>query len=323
MPKTSAFTPCGLLSLSSLPSLGELMYRAMTAMYGPDAPIQGHLEASIYARAMAIARWRATMQRAINQHYPGKASDLLPVIERDYLVTPAPGDDEPTRRRKLAALYELVFGPRQEYIENALSKLIGDRFLAYRTFKESEYATLIEPTLFPSVADVTTPGNATGGIYGRNDAPLKLARLTQNITLLNVPTSVSIEMLADSDPLQANETVLVQPENDGLVERITVRPGTTETTLVGTFTKVHDSGAFITTGPHPTWSSYQRHVLIIVDDVTQVDKPAIHALMLRAVRGVTTWSIVQPISPGSRSVGPISLTSPPWFGSATFGPITF
>src|SRR5215211_3697559 len=79
MPKLSAFTPVGLLKMSSRPSRARVIYESMRAALGDQFRTEqgDHVEASLFARAMGIARAQRLLEHAGDQALPRRVAELL------------------------------------------------------------------------------------------------------------------------------------------------------------------------------------------------------------------------------------------------------
>ena len=92
------------------------------------------------------------------------------------------------------------------------------------------------------------------------------------------------------------------------------------------FTKPHDAGASVTTGPFPFWWSTQRQVWIVVSSTAANDPSArrrINEFMRKVSRGVTQWAIVEPASTSGvgGTVGPLTVNGA--MGTQTLDAFTY
>jgi len=312
MPRLSAFTRCGHLRMSSTPSHGETIYGVLYDQLSRAFDLtQGtHAEALVYAMAMLLARARYTLERAGNQQHPKTAYDLLPLLEKDYLLTPGPNDTVPQRAAAVLARMMLSRGAVTENIKAGLRAILGSEFLGYRPFPVSEAFTY--PTTWTAAG--TKKANPT-----RTSAPPKLVTLTGPVTATGIAFTVgytNLDPTAAEVQLVAGDVVMAQPENTGLSERviITSAAGTgTARTLTATFTNAHDSGAILTTQSWPYWWSTKRRSLIAVSAAASVDpekRRRVDEFMARVARGVSQWAIVDATShPGD--LGPYSINLSP------------
>src|SRR5574343_213294 len=88
----SAFAPSGIRFTSRKP-LAEVIYEDMRDAYGSlfVGAFDGAFSARLYAKAKVIAIAREQLQRAANQANPKYCNELLPKLETDFGVIPAPG----------------------------------------------------------------------------------------------------------------------------------------------------------------------------------------------------------------------------------------
>lgn len=130
----SAFTSFGFFRFSSEPSLHELYYDLIPTLYGTahDMTQQGSYEQSKrYAMAGILAIAHTELQHAANQANPLTAYDLLPLLENDFLLSPAPGDTVAQRGAAIAAAMLLPGGAKASNIVASARALLGALFLAY------------------------------------------------------------------------------------------------------------------------------------------------------------------------------------------------
>jgi hypothetical protein len=313
MPHFSAFTSFGLLEFSSAPSHAELFYDAQkTALGGQYDLSEGtHMEASIYARSMAMGVTRRLLQHAGEQQYPMRLVEMLPLREDEYGIVPAGTLDE--RRREVAARRMLPRGASRVAIETALDVLLGVDFIGYYT------PTVVDSVLYPAALG-DQPMNLQGP-----DVPRRLFRIEEQILVTGSPVTVRIAPIepaidvTDTLPegyLAPADVLVVHPENDSMMERVTVESLDVEfdteyyLTITATFTKVHPSGIVATTSPFPFWASTKRHNIIMLSASGAADQDTrrrVHELLSRALRGVSTWNIAGEGTPGSGVSGPFQV----------------
>jgi len=267
-------------------------------------------EAEAYATSMALARCRAVQDRARNQHDTRKAFDMLPALERDYGVVPGETDNVATRQRAVTARKKISNGPRAESIENAIAALLGADFITYRVL------TVAEKSVWP-----TDPALGAG-VFGRDEVPTKVFRATTPLSTVSFDCTFSYERvgLDDGVRLAVGDIVCVQAENLAHAEKVTIR-AVSGLTAAAVFTRGHDAGSSITTGPFPLSTSTKRHVLVVVSDAAVLDaekRRKVNDLMARNSRGVTTWAIVKASSP--TTIGPLKVGD--LVGSKPIGTLT-
>lgn len=326
MPRFSAFAPFGMLAFSSKPSEAEAIHGSIVASLGGDGTnytIQpgSRADATAYAQAMGLARARLTIQRAGNQKFPSKVTDLIPNREEEYGLVPAATATISQRRAALVAAKLLPLGASQLVVENALRGLLGADFLAFRPTPTSEavswpanlgdqpqnlQAPSVPRKLFKTLDPVTAPG--TLRIRARQIA---------------VPTAPGSNTNA---PLFGDKLVW-DPENDARTEVLFLE---TTTALGGgvwvlqcTFTSAHDPGVTVTTQPYPMWTSSKRHSLVILTNAAASDpekRRQVDELMAKILRGVSTWSITD--GSGGLTGGPFRV-GVGRIGITTLGSVSF
>lgn len=287
MPLLSVWTPTGFLELSSEPSYGEQIYDAMIASLGGNfSTAEGtHVEATIYARAMALGELRYLLEHAGGQIDPWQLDECLAEREREYGLVPTPGESLEARRGAVAARMLLPLGARRSAMEEALGALLGDAFIGLRTTKASEIVNT-PSALGDQPMNLQLPS-----------VPRKLIRLTTGVsTGLGAPQATVYTAVLPTDAvLLVGDRVVVEPEIDGRTETVAV-VAVSSGTFTAVFTNAHEPGCLGTTMPFPAWSGTQRAMLVFVEDATAVDpvvRARIHDLMGRIARGVSTWGVVQ------------------------------
>lgn len=324
MPLLSMFTPCGMHAFSSKPSHAQAIYDAMANNLGGayDLTVGEYNEASLYARAMSVARARYTLERAGNQYDPMRAIEMLPALERDWGVVPGETDGLLDRQIAVAAKQLVSRGSRPENLATLLTKLLGADFIKVRVHTPAE----------------VTPNYAVSN-FTRLDVPPKVVKLTTPICVdLGSVTAVAYENLdKTSAPISLikGDSLMVQPENQGLAEVVTVvaagaaaaaYPGTSLTGVpvsqifAAQFTKSHDVGAVATTQNYPLWQSNQRSILIVVSHAAVLNaekRRRINELMEATLTAGTTWGIVEP---NGTSIGPFTIGVTP-IGTTCIGTI--
>lgn len=302
MPRCSAFTPFGLMSFSRRTPAQDI-YRAMVAGQSAafDMTKGTPAEAEAYATSMALARARASIVSARNQHDPGKAYEMLPTTERDFGVVPGETDTIAQRQRVVAARNLISRGPRAESIENALRTLLGDVYVGYRVTSNTEKTVVpADPTNGP-------------GVFARDSIPSKVFCLTSTASMPGVEVPFTYARLGDDDGVRlvAGDIACVEPEHSTQTEKVTIL-SVSELTATAVFTKGHGVGASVIAGPVPIWRSTKRHVFVVVTSLAAIDpetRRKVHDLMRRISRAVTTWSIIQASS--STTIGPFTLELSP------------
>lgn len=320
MPILSAFTPCGMLTMSSLPSHAETIHGALVKSQGEAYRVNGELnvrqDAKLYAQAMGLARAQYALQGAGNQQFAAKAWDLFPVLEAEHGLVPRPSDTLAERRGALAARMLLPGGASQVNVQNALTALLGDDFIAYI------------PT---AVGDEVLYPTAIGDQPMNLQLPSVLRKLVQIepavTTGLGFPQSVVYQdLLADPAPdtisavpiLLVGDHVVVGPDDNGNTETVEVEASSVfvidelnyELRFTATFNKPHPAATLCSTMPYPFWASTKRHSLVVLSATAAADAEArrkTNDLMQRIARGVSTWDVAGETSPGSGVAGPFTV----------------
>jgi hypothetical protein len=292
MPKFSAFTPFGMLAFSGQPSRAEQIHRSIKASHGADVVTEdpeGALPARWYAWAMAIARASYTLERAGNQADPRRVTEMLPVMEAAFGVTPGYNDTIEQRRAVLASRHLLATGNIQQSVLVALQTALGSDFVAWRPTPQSE------ATSYP-------PPSAAYGSF-KQDARIKVVTTLSSVAFNNTPVWVRYRHRSgDSSPLQAGEVIVIDPGRVGQSERVTITEAA-ETRFLATFVRAHEAGALMTTASHPFWFNTLRHSLVVVKNGRALNpevRRKVHETLNLFLQGSASWDIVEENSaPGS------------------------
>lgn len=310
----SDFGGFGLLEFSSTDSAAGAIYRSLTGAVGDGLSTSTgqHVEASAYARALALADARVTLHRGYNQRRALYAQELLPALERTYSITPEPGDSDEMRRRRVAARQVLARGSTRDNLRTVLRTLLGDDFV--RLYLKPPAA----PPIFPSVPEM----------HGAWDDPAAAGRYFQ-LTETVVDTDREIEfsyenLLDDGERMAAGDMLCVQPENPHNAEAIQIASarGSGRQLARAVFSRPHEAGSIVRTHA-PLWISTQRYIVVVVTPKAAADptmRNRIHEAMRRLVRASTTWAIVQTTTlDGAPAIGPLGMTDP--LGTSTLDAI--
>lgn len=335
MPITSAFTSFGMLRFSSKPSRHRAIYDALKVAIGGDAGPHGggqassvydlsigtHQEAKLYATAHGLAMADGQQERAGNQALPLKCVELLPSIERDYLLVPGPYDTIAQQQANLQARKLLPGGAILSNIVAGLRLILGTDFLAVRTITLAEGGGAVPST---PVSDARVNARLP-------DVPAKWVQLTEPVTTLAAPFAVGYGNL---DPtitspvlLAVGDVVMVQAGNTALMEKVTVSAVSAAGApqrFTATFAKSHDVGAVVTTMDWPWQVNPSRIYLVIVTAAAAKDaerRRKVDEFMARVVRGPSQWATVKPTTPGALTVGPDAL--PFTLGAVPIGSLAF
>lgn len=283
MPYPSRFTPYGMLTYSTRKSHAQAIYETLVDGVGDsldtsDGTLQ---EARLYATAMVLASAQYQLDRAGNQRFPLKATELLGLLEKDYQIVPPADATLNERRRELAARARISKGNRRGAMEYALRVLLGDDFIEYRTVEVAD-------------AVVSPDDPASIGAYPQPGTEKKTFRITQPVTTRNAAVSVPFEIIGESQPPVAGELYSFDPDTRSPnIEAVTLLE-VTPTHLTATFRNPHEAGT-VATNSNPVWISNKRYVTIVATLAAAKDpetRRKINELMARAARGVTQWEII-------------------------------
>lgn len=307
MPLLSAFTPCGMLAMSSKPSHAERFYDAMVAtMTGRDGAAAqsvaagSRMDGFIYAAAMAMARARYALEHAGHEIQPTHVTENIAKREDEYDVPPADGDNLATRRAVLTSRRLLPLGCAQTNVENALSELLGDDFLAY-----------LPTELGDEVNSPATIGTAPMNLQ-REEIPNVTLRLVDEVSVLGsrtvrfdaldpaTATTFESDSTVTTLRVRVGDKIVVSANAPDMAEVVTVA-GTGITvgavdyrSFTATFTKPHAADAVMVVGDWPYWHSTKRQALVVLDETAAQNgekRRKVHELMARMAREVSRWQI--------------------------------
>ena len=213
-----------MLELSSRNPPAQAFYESMIDSYGKSfnftpesvSGIPNHAEASVYARAMALARAGNALVRAGNQFNASTAWDLMLLQAQDWSVIPAANDTISSLAAKIAAKQLLAQGARFTAVVAGLRAILGANFIAYRPIATAEATTY--PTWYSSTA--ASKANPT--------LPLPVTKTVALVDPIGVTGSPLAVTYTNLDPyagevdLAVGDVVMVQPENSALSEKVTV-----------------------------------------------------------------------------------------------------
>lgn len=303
----------GLLSFGPSESAGEAIFRSLLdSVSGAFSIADGeHVEASAYARALALADARATLRRGFDQRRVLYSTELLAAHERTFSIVPEPGDSLDVRRRRVAARQVLAHGSTRDSLLTALGTLLGADFIALYV---KPHGT---PTTYP-------PSPAIRGAWDDPAVAGRYFRLTHAVATVGRVIEFAYEnLLEDGARMAATDVLSVQPENPRLSEAITIVSASAAGPLTARaqFARAHDTGAIVRTHA-PVWISTQRSMIVVVSSAAAA-KPnvvrSVNNLMRRLVRGTTTWAVVEATGPST--MGPFLPSAP--IGRTTLESISF
>jgi hypothetical protein len=221
MPVLSAFTPCGMLEMSSAPSHAETWYNELQTLYGHDVDftLGTYQEAKLYAWAMGLGSVQYELEHGGNQAYPDRVFDLIPLLESDFGLKPGPNDTAATRRVALGIAMALTLGGIPSNLVNTLKTLLGPgNFLSYFTGNGSG-----GQTVFPVAGWPSTGPNVPQFTDVR--IPMRTLQLVDPVVATGSPVWCAYKNL---DPttgalqLYAGDSIVVQGENTSLEEVVIV-----------------------------------------------------------------------------------------------------
>lgn len=321
--RLSAFTPTGILRLTSEPSPAQSIYNSLANQYrdsGISIEKGSRVDCTIFAEAMGMARAQRCLEKAWNQILPTKVTDLLDQREAEYGVVPSPTQNTDQRRGVLASRKLLPGGASRNNVENALAALLGSDFIHYRPTKNAEVVNTPAAATDQPI-NFQLPGTAPKVISLAFDVCLGLGS-PQEARYLNAPIPMHPAIPATANYIGVGD-VLVIDAGSVSAERVTVTGIGTSRTFIATFNQPHQAGAICTTQPWPAWSSNRRSSLIVVTASAAVDpvkRKAVDDLMGRIARGVSSWAIVASTSTGF--AGPFVIDTSP-LGATPFGSIIY
>ena len=312
--KTSAFAPFGALKLRAGRPPAEVLHESIVALFtdGTQFALSKELGSFVDCFAFTLARCLAKLQlrteKLDRERLAAGAYELLPVMEEEFGLRPAPGDTLRTRRAALLAAMRAALGSRRVVLEQALSDLLGDDYIGMHVH---------------STSDVDIWPAALGDdpmLLALPDIPRKLVRLPYAVsTGLGAPQFLAYEPLdpiegdLSTGTLTAGDEIVIGVDNLGLAETVTIasaeEPGDGETypLMEVTLARAHDPGSLCAAMPFPAWGSSQRHIFVVLSETAALDadtRRRVHEYLARTVTGVTTWSL-SPSNAGS--AGPLTL----------------
>ncbi len=272
-----ALTSYGQLTYGAGPTHAKRLYTAMAkAQAAFDFEPGTHVEASTYARARCLAAARRYVQSAFEQSDPRKATYGLEKLERDYGMTPAPGDSLDERRAAVLLQRAVQKGPSRPALETALGNFLGAGFIGL-TYPE-------------------TPGPAQGPDgFERPELPhgfWQLDDLVPGATFATVhysPLSDHGVKIRPGDRLYVHSNVLASYEE---VEVTAVDD--VAGTFSAAFSKVHAAGTPVVTHA-PFYLVGWRNVRVgLTADVLANNRTTrqVRNYLDKALRAVTTYQIV-------------------------------
>ncbi len=316
--KPSSFASHGVLQMKGGASAAQTLHASIVSLFsdGSDFALSTELGSFVdcfaFAFARVLAKAQIRQQKLDRERLAAGAWELLPALEDEFGLRPAPGDSVQTRRAALLAAMRSALGSRRTELEQSLADLLGADYIGLHV-----HAT----------ADVDLWPAALGDdpmLLAVPDAPRKLVRLPYQVsTGLGAPQFLAYEPVdplpadGEDNTLTAGDEIVIGVDNLGLAETVTIasveEPGDGETypLMQVTVNKPHGPGTLCAAMPFPAWGSSQRHIFVVLSEAAALDadtRRRVHEHMARTVTGVTTWSI----SPANASggAGPLTLDDP-------------
>lgn len=309
----SRFAPLGLFRLKGGTPTAKLIYDDMIAGLGGEDgdlhPERGtHLATHCFATSIEAAFAKRRNEVARNQALPFYVTDLLPNREAEYGVIPAIDSTDADRRTELARRMLAPIVPSQANIEDALTDLLGDDFIAYR------------PTLAAdAIVTPATVGAAPANLQ-RPEVTRKAVALSGAVSFIGVPVTVTYTLVTLPQSGQATENaelvagdVLVFDPGMSIADRVTITSATSSS-LTAIFSKAHSAGALGFTQPIASQTSTKRSVLVVLSDTAAADpekRRIVDDYMSRTVRATTTWAIAAGDAVSTTPFD-LSVSSLPW-----------
>lgn len=294
--KPSLFTPGALLQLKAGKPLAQAVHETVVRLFtdGSQGSFSRELGSFVdcfaFALALTIARAQVRQQKLDRERLAAGAYELLAQFEEEHGLRPGATDTIRQRRDALAGKMLTSQGSNRPTLEQALSDLLGEDYIGLHV---ADPAT--EVTLWPSAL-----GDSPQVLLS-DDVSRTLVRITQSVCVgLGAPQAVTytaVDPTAEDGEhtLAVGDRLVVQPENLGLAEPVTVEAVDDDgETFAATFAKAHDNGALAAQMPFPAWASTQRHLWVVLSEDAAQDaekRRLTNEKMAALVTGVTTWSI--------------------------------
>jgi len=302
MPLPSAFSPYGAIAFSSRETRVRKIYDSLMEGASEAYATDGAFAAEMYAIAREVAAAQATLDRVGNHRNPLKASELLPDLERDYGIVPAPNATLAARRQALADKQYLAFGARRQAVVDGVTNIVGESgFVAYRvldTTEASPYPT--DPAALPG-HNVFRPAGST----------VKLFTMVHGVSLLGTQNMLLHYVAGDQSDIRVGELLVFEIGRLGLEETLEVEAATivgSYTSVQVTFAKAHGAGFYVRSGTWPRWISDKRWNMVVLSDDAFADATLVakvHEFLRGALRGVSTWTVMPETTAGH--VGPFEI----------------
>lgn len=304
MPRASAFNST---HFTSKPSYEEQIYGEMVKALGAgknySVDFDSLVAARLYANAMAFGRCKYAIERLGTQFLPSKALENLPLLEREYGLTPEVGASVAQRRSELVVAARIARGASRTNVEAILSELFGSDFVAYVT------NSIADSVVFP----VNAPNT---GVYVKPGSPRAAFELLTNVARTAIPVTVPARLLAgNAQSLRAGVRFIIDSGDFGRAEAVTVEAVSVVDgvySITATFAKAHKVGAVIGTGRHARQATSKRENLFVLSATAASDakkRRRLHRAARRLLRAISTWSIADQSGPFKVGEGRLGITT--------------
>lgn len=305
MPRFSSFTPFGCLAFSGRPSRFQEYYEQLSKLLAPYDLTPGTTEeADVFATARVLAYVRLVEERVANGQNPMRCSpEFLPGLEEDYGERPLSTATIQERRERLAYLERLVQGFKEAAITTALSRELGDDFLAIRQITHDER------TVF---------GGTSLGLFARPEVPMRRFAAAEPLFPSGSGRDIAYENFDATEAasyLVAGEYVVVEPEDPANAELVAVVVSAlgSQSARLAT-TKTHPEGCSIVAGHCPLWMSTRQTTFIVLKADAAIDptkRAKAHDVMKRISPASNRWAVVASTDEDAKTIGPFTIGTSP------------
>jgi hypothetical protein len=320
----SEFAPSGIRFSARKPH-SEKYYETLKAQWGSlfaDDPT-ADINVEIFALAKCLGLAREQLERAGNQTNPKRCVELLPKLERDYKISPAPNATIRERQDALTAAKAVKGGALIGPLRDGLRAILGDKLLAVVPQSIGDIGT---GGMFP---DTNTPHITGPGTFKSLGDRFKIVTIDRTVPIGSIPVWYTYK--PGAEPLIAGEKLTINPDGWGNCETVTVTKGSEsyeslprygedehgaesivlyDAIFLATFTRSHSLGEKATTATMPIWTSIRRLVNIVVEQSAFSDAKLISRVnryMRKSIGKAVQWNIIA--SSGAGTSGPFMIGS--------------
>lgn len=312
----SLFAPKGLAQYRAGKPLAQALHETALMLFSKHGAEQGGFNTDpgslvdlfSFSLAITLARAARTLDRADEERFAASAYYLFAKLEAEHGLRPGADDRLHTRHAALADAKRAPRGNARAELEQQLRDLLGDDYVGLH---------------IPSGAEIEIWPADLG------DRPQLLAEASIDRKLVQIIPAISANLgspqyvqytqidpadIADEHTLTIGDQLVVEPENLGRAEVVTVEAlaiGEGEVFFRATFNQAHEPGCWAAQMPFPAWTSTQRHVLLGVtaDAIEDAEvRRKVDVLLTKILTGVTTWSTCGMSGPGT--IGPWTIGDP-------------